>query len=101
MTGQEKQLKHISERATQPTKTLEEKALQKAFIISSVNRKDILELLGATNEQVAALTDKDMRAIAKALEDIYVDENFLYDLREVVNNRLKQKNLAEIPEAEE
>src|SRR6266567_477707 len=59
----------------------------KPFVITSVSRSDLQEL-GATDEQVAALTDEDMRAIARDMEELYTADSFWDDLRETANERL-------------
>ncbi len=69
----------------------------KPFVITSVSRSDLQEL-GATDEQVAALTDEDMRAIARDMEELYTADSFWDDLRETANERLTQKGLVKIPE---
>ncbi len=77
-----------------------ESELEKAFVVTSLCRQDLVEL-GVTTEQLAALTDEDMEAIARVMENVYVDNDFWFDLREAANKRLKAKNLEEIPEADD
>jgi hypothetical protein len=83
---------------------LEEEVLDdeevKPFVITYVTRSDLQEL-GATDEQIAALTDEDMRAIANEMEELYVAKSFGEDLRETANKRLAQKGLAALSEEDD
>ncbi len=62
----------------------------KEFVITSVTRAD-LEEQGFTPEQIAQLSDEDMKTIAAAMEDIYCDTGFWEDLELCTKRTLERK----------
>ncbi len=53
----------------------------KEFPVNSLCRADVKEA-GFTDEQVALLTDEDMRAIAQKMGDLYNENGYWQDLEE-------------------
>ncbi len=70
-----------------------QEALDVPFVVISVGREDV-QTLGATGEQLAALSDEDMHTIARLMEKAYVVRGgFWQHLQEAVNQVLKEKQL--------
>jgi hypothetical protein len=65
--------------------------LHKEFAVAWISREDIRDHLGLTDEQVAKLSDHDMKQIASMMEDIYLDHGYWEDLALCVNRLLKEK----------
>ena len=61
----------------------------KEFPITSVTRADLVTA-GISQEQVALLSDKDMRAIASKMEDMYCDHGFWDDIETAVTYVLER-----------
>ena len=64
--------------------------LNKEFVITSVTRADLQEH-GFPDEQIALLTDEDMKTIAAAMEDIYCDTGYWDDLELCTKRTLERK----------
>ncbi len=62
----------------------------KEFSITSVTRADLASA-GYSQEQVACLSDEDMRTIASKMEDLYCDQGFWDDIVTAVEYVLERK----------
>ncbi len=60
-----------------------------AFPITSISRADLKRIL--TENEIARLSDADLRQIAQRMEDLYVDEMFWGDLQSVTRDILVNK----------
>ncbi len=60
------------------------------FPITSVTRADLVSA-GLSKDQVASLSDEDMRRIAAKMEDIYCDQGFWEDVVTAVEYVLEKK----------
>ncbi len=71
-------------------------ALETSFFITSLTREDLIEY-GATREEARSLSDQDMEAIAKRMENLYVSNgSYWSDMTSAVNELLQEKGMAEI-----
>jgi len=62
----------------------------KLFVLTSICRADLLSA-DFTQDQVALLTDEDMRRIASKMEDWYCDSGFWEHLRDATEQVLEAK----------
>lgn len=69
---------------------LDAQFLNKEFVIASLTRTN-LQAQGFTTEQIAQLSDEDMKTIASAMEDIYCDTGYWEDLELCTKRTLECK----------
>jgi hypothetical protein len=73
-----------------PTPSPEQEAAPVSFPVTSINRAD-LQKVGLSQEQVAQLTDDDLRGIAAAMEHYYRLGAFWLDLERIAHEAAEEK----------
>ena len=75
------------------------KGLDKHFEITSFSKNDILGMLDENGKpvfkksKIKSLKEVDMKAIARKMEESYVQDSFWIDLKFFVEAHLKEKNV--------
>jgi hypothetical protein len=62
----------------------------KTFPVAVVTRGDLTEV-GLSHQQIDALTDADMQAIAEKMADLYADIGYWQDVKSAVEKTLVEK----------